>query len=222
MLTSIIGPNGAGKTTLINLFTGMLACDSGRLIFDGTEITGLSPHQRVRLGISRSFQITNVFQQMTVTQNLQLPVLARLGRANRPFVRPDRDPDVRAEVEGLLVDIGLAKARDVRARALPHGDQRLLEIGMAIACRPRLCFLDEPCSGMNQGERAQVQELIRKLTKTREVTFVIIEHDMDVVFALSERVIVMHQGKVLTEGRPEAIRNHAGVREIYLGEDVGA
>jgi branched-chain amino acid transport system ATP-binding protein len=222
VLTSIIGPNGAGKTTLINLFTGMLACDSGRLIFDGTEITGLSPHQRVRLGISRSFQITNVFQQMTVTQNLQLPVLARLGRANRPFVRPDRDPDVRAEVEGLLVDIGLAKARDVRARALPHGDQRLLEIGMAIACRPRLCFLDEPCSGMNQGERAQVQELIRKLTKTREVTFVIIEHDMDVVFALSERVIVMHQGKVLTEGRPEAIRNHAGVRQVYLGEDVGA
>jgi branched-chain amino acid transport system ATP-binding protein len=222
VLTSIIGPNGAGKTTLINLFTGMLACDSGRLIFDGTEITGLSPHQRVRLGISRSFQITNVFQQMTVTQNLQLPVLARLGRANRPFVRPDRDPDVRAEVEGLLADIGLAKARDVRAKALPHGDQRLLEIGMAIACRPRLCFLDEPCSGMNPGERAQVQELIRKLTKTREVTFVIVEHDMDVVFALSERVIVMHQGKVLTEGRPEAIRNHAGVREIYLGEDVGA
>jgi len=222
VLTSIIGPNGAGKTTLINLFTGMLACDSGRLIFDGTEITGLSPHQRVRLGISRSFQITNVFQQMTVTQNLQLPVLARLGRANRPFVRPDRDPDMRAEVEGLLADIGLDKARDVRAKALPHGDQRLLEIGMAIACRPRLCFLDEPCSGMNPGERAQVQELIRKLTKTREVTFVIVEHDMDVVFALSERVIVMHQGKVLTEGRPEAIRNHAGVREIYLGEDVGA
>jgi branched-chain amino acid transport system ATP-binding protein len=222
VLTSIIGPNGAGKTTLINLFTGMLACDSGRLIFDGTEITGLSPHQRVRLGISRSFQITNVFQQMTVTQNLQLPVLARLGRANRPLLRPDRDPDVRAEVEGLLADIGLAKARDVRAKALPHGDQRLLEIGMAIACRPRLCFLDEPCSGMNQGERAQVQELIRKLTKTREVTFVIIEHDMDVVFALSERVIVMHQGKVLTEGRPEAIRNHAGVRQVYLGEDVGA
>ncbi len=176
MLTSIIGPNGAGKTTLINLFTGMLACDSGRLIFDGTEITGLSPHQRVHMGISRSFQITNVFQQMTVAQNLQLPVLARLGRASRPFMRPDRDPDVRAEVEGLLADIGLAKARDVRAKALPHGDQRLLEIGMAIA----------------------------------------------VVFALSERVIVMHQGKVLTEGRPEAIRNHAGVREIYLGEDVGA
>ncbi len=222
MLTSIIGPNGAGKTTLINLFTGMLACDSGRLIFDRTEITGLSPHQRVHMGISRSFQITNVFQQMTVAQNLQLPVLARLGRASRPFVRPDRDPDVRVEVEGLLADIGLAKARDVRAKALPHGDQRLLEIGMAIACRPRLCFLDEPCSGMNPGERAQVQELIRKLTKTREVTFVIIEHDMDVVFALSERVIVMHQGKVLTEGRPEAIRNHAGVREIYLGEDVGA
>ena len=222
VLTSIIGPNGAGKTTLINLFTGNLSCDSGRLVFDGTEITGLAPHQRVRLGVSRSFQITNVFQQMTVAENLQLPVLARLGRAGRPFARPDRDPDVRAEVESLLADIGLAKARDVRAKALPHGDQRLLEIGMAIACRPRLCFLDEPCSGMNPGERAQVQELVRKLTKMRDVTFVIVEHDMDVVFALSDWVIVMHQGNVLTEGKPEAIRNDARVKEIYLGEDVGA
>jgi len=203
VLTSIIGPNGAGKTTLINLFTGNLPCDSGRLVFDGTEITGLAPYQRVRLGVSRSFQITNVFQQMTVAENLQLPVLARLGRAGRPFARPDRDPDV-------------------RAKALPHGDQRLLEIGMAIACRPRLCFLDEPCSGMNPGERAQVQELVRKLTKMRDVTFVIIEHDMDVVFALSDRVIVMHQGNVLTEGDPGAIRNDARVKEIYLGEEVGA
>ncbi len=222
VLTSIIGPNGAGKTTLINLFTGKLPCDSGRLDFDGTEITELAPHQRVRLGVSRSFQITNVFQQMTVAENLQLPVLARLGRAGRPFARPDRDPDVRGEVEKLLADIGLAKARDVRAKALPHGDQRLLEIGMAIACRPRLCFLDEPCSGMNPGERAQVQELVRKLTRMRDVTFVIVEHDMDVVFALSDRVIVMHQGTVLTEGNPEAIRNDARVKEIYLGEDVGA
>jgi branched-chain amino acid transport system ATP-binding protein len=222
VLTSIIGPNGAGKTTLINLFTGRLPCDSGRIVFGGTDITGLAPHQRVHLGISRSFQITNVFQQMTVMENLLLPVLARLGRAGRPFARPYRDPHVQAEVDSLLSDIGLAKARDVRARALPHGDQRFLEIGMAIACRPRLCFLDEPCSGMNPGERAQVQDLVRKLTKLRDVTFVIIEHDMDVVFALSDRIIVMHQGKVLTEGKPEAIRNHAGVREIYLGEEVGA
>jgi branched-chain amino acid transport system ATP-binding protein len=221
VLTSIIGPNGAGKTTLINLFTGNLPCDSGRLVFDGTEITELPPHERVRLGVSRSFQITNVFQQMTVAQNLQLPVLARLGRAGRPFARPDRDPDVRTEVQSLLADIGLGNARDVRAAALPHGDQRLLEIGMAIACRPRLCFLDEPCSGMSPVERARVQELVRKLAKTRDVTFVIIEHDMDVVFALSERIIVMHQGSVLTDGKPEAIRNHAGVKEIYLGEDVG-
>jgi len=221
-LTSIIGPNGAGKTTLINLFTGRLACDAGRLLFDGTEITHLPAHQRVHLGLSRSFQITNVFPQMSVMQNLQLPVLARLGRAGRPFAQPERDPEVEAEVEGLLADIGLAKARNVRAKALAHGDQRMLEIGMAIACRPRLCFLDEPCSGMNPGERAQVQKLIRKLTKLRDVTFVIIEHDMDVVFALSDRVIVMHQGKVLTEGKPEAIRNHAGVKEIYLGEEFGA
>jgi branched-chain amino acid transport system ATP-binding protein len=221
VLASIIGPNGAGKTTLINLFTGRLPCDSGRLFFDGSEITHLPPDQRVRLGIGRSFQITNVFPRMTVAENLQLPVLARLGRAGRPFAPPDRDADVRAEVEGLLADLGLPPARDVPARALPHGDQRLLEIGMAIACRPRLCFLDEPCSGMNPGERARVQELVRKLAATRDVTFVIVEHDMDVVFALSDRVIVMHQGALLTEGEPEAIRAHAGVREIYLGEEAG-
>src|SRR3989338_11514190 len=179
VLTSIIGPNGAGKTTLINLFTGKLSCDSGRLFFDGTEITDLTPHERVRRGISRSFQITNIFPQMTVVQNLQLPVLARLDRAARPFARPDRDPDVGAEVESLLGDIGLREVRNVRAKALAHGDQRLLEIGMAIACRPRLCFLDEPCSGMNPGERVQMQELVRKLTKMRDVTFVIIEHDID-------------------------------------------
>jgi branched-chain amino acid transport system ATP-binding protein len=116
VLTSIIGPNGAGKTTLVNLFTGRLPCDSGRLVFDGTDITGLTPHQRVRLGISRSFQITNIFQQMTVVENLQLPVLARLGRAGRPFARPDRDSDVQAEVDSLLSDIGLAKVGDVRAK----------------------------------------------------------------------------------------------------------
>jgi branched-chain amino acid transport system ATP-binding protein len=221
VLTSIIGPNGAGKTTLINLFTGRLPCDAGRLVFDGIDITDLAPHQRVHLGISRSFQITNVFQKMTVAQNLLLPVLARLGQAGRPVARPDRDPQAQAEVDGLLSDIGLSKARDVPAMALPHGDQRLLEIGMAIACRPRLCFLDEPCSGMNPGERTQVQDLIRKLSRLRDVTFLIVEHDMDVVFALSDRIIVMHQGKVLTDGTPEAIRNHAGVREIYLGEEVG-
>ncbi len=221
VLTSIIGPNGAGKTTLINLFTGRLPCDAGRMVFDGADITELAAHQRVHLGISRSFQITNVFQKMTVAQNLLLPVLARMGHASRPFAVPDRDPEARTEVDNLLSDIGLSKVRDVPAMALPHGDQRLLEIGMAIACRPRLCFLDEPCSGMNPSERAQVQDLVRKLGRLRDVTFVIVEHDMDVVFALSDRIIVMHQGKVLTDGTPEAIRNHAGVREIYLGEEVG-
>src|SRR5262249_61384992 len=114
-LTAIIGPNGAGKTTLINLFTGRLPCDSGRLLFDETEITNLPPHQRVHLGISRSFQITNIFPQMTVAQNLQLPVLARLGRAGRPVSRPGRDPDVPGELGSLLSDIGLAEARDVPA-----------------------------------------------------------------------------------------------------------
>ncbi len=221
VLTSIIGPNGAGKTTLVNLFTGNVACDAGRVLFEGTDITQLPAHERVRTGISRSFQITNIFLQMTVLQNLQVPVLARLQRAARPFARPDLDPEVQPEVQAILRDVGLWEVRDVRASALPHGEQRLLEIGMAIASRPRLCFLDEPCSGMNPAERDKVQELIRELSSKHRVTFVIVEHDMDMVFALSDWIVVMHQGAILTEGDPQAIRSHAEVREIYLGEKVG-
>ncbi|RMF86646.1 MAG: ABC transporter ATP-binding protein [Nitrospinota bacterium] len=221
VLTSIIGPNGAGKTTLINLLSGNLPCDAGRILFQGEEITHLPPHERVGKGISRSFQITTIFPQMTVFQNVQLPVLARLGRAGHPFARPDLDPEVRAEVEMLLREIGLEEIKGVRAGNLSHGDQRLLEIGMAIASRPRLCFLDEPCSGMNPAERGQVQDLIRRLAREWEVTFVIVEHDMDVVFTLSDHIIVMHQGAILTQGKPEEIREHAGVREIYLGEEIG-
>lgn len=221
VLTSVIGPNGAGKTTLVNLFTGNLPCDAGRILFDGVDITQMPAHERVRKGISRSFQITNIFPEMTVRQNLQVPILARLNRAARPFARPEFDPQVQAEVEANLQHIGLWGVRDVQAKALPHGDQRLLEIGMALACEPRVCFLDEPCSGMNPTERGKVQALIHDLRSKRQVTFVIVEHDMDVVFALSDRIIVMHQGAILTEGDPHAIRGDAAVREVYLGEEVG-
>lgn len=220
IITSIIGPNGAGKTTLINVLTGSLPCDEGRVTLDGEDITHLPVHERVRKGISRSFQITNIFPHLTVLQNLQVPVLARLNQAGRPFARPR--VSTATEVETLLKDIGLWEVRNALAGELSHGDQRLLEIGMAIASRPRLCFLDEPCSGMNPVERGQVQDLIRRLARERETTFVIVEHDMDVVFALSNLVIVMHQGSILTQGEPEAIHEHAGVREIYLGEEVMA
>ncbi|MFQ6014109.1 MAG: ABC transporter ATP-binding protein [Anaerolineae bacterium] len=220
VLTSIIGPNGAGKTTLINLLTGYLPCDGGRILFDGKDITRLPTDQRVRKGISRSFQITNIFPQMTVAQNILLPLLARQGRSRQAFARYDSYADSQAEAENLLRELGLWEMRESPAGELAHGDQRRLEIGMAIAPNPRLCFLDEPTSGMNPLERSEVLEVIKGLAAERDVTFVVVEHDMDVVFSISERIVVMHYGEILTEGTPAAIRDNAEVKEVYLGEEV--
>ncbi|MFQ5854933.1 MAG: ABC transporter ATP-binding protein [Anaerolineae bacterium] len=220
VLTSIIGPNGAGKTTLINVLTGDLPCDGGRVFLNGEEITRLPTDQRVRKGISRSFQITNIFPQMSVEQNVLLPLLARQGRTGQPFMRYDSYADTQAEAEGLLRGLGLWEMRDSPAGELAHGDQRRLEIGMAIAPNPRLCFLDEPTSGMNPLERTEVLEAIKGLTAEREVTFVVIEHDMDVVFSISERIVVMHRGEILADGTPDEIRENPEVREVYLGEAV--
>jgi len=219
-LTAIIGPNGAGKTTLINLLTGLLLPDAGTVRFKGEDITRLPPHGRVRRGLSRSFQIMNIFPSLTVRQNLLLPVLARHGRNLRPLARLEGETEADAEVESLLQEIGLRERRDARAGAMSHGDQRLLELGIAMATRPELCFLDEPCSGMNPIERHAVMGLMRKLSAERRTTFVIVEHDMDVVFALAERIVVMNHGEVLADGTPAAIRENRAVRETYLGSEV--
>jgi len=219
-LTAIIGPNGAGKTTLINLLTGLLLPDAGTVRFKGEDITRLPPHGRVRRGLSRSFQIMNIFPSLTVRQNLLLPVLARHGRNLRPLARLEGETEADAEVESLLQEIGLRERRDARAGAMSHGDQRLLELGIAMATRPELCFLDEPCSGMNPIERHAVMGLMRKLSAERRTTFVIVEHDMDVVFSLAERIVVMNHGEVLADGTPDAIRENRAVRETYLGSEV--
>jgi len=220
VLTSIIGPNGAGKTTLINVLTGTLPADNGRIFFNGEDVTRMPADQRVRKGISRSFQITNIFPRMTVAQNIMLPLLARQRRTGQPFARYDSYADTLAETETLLRGLGLWKMKDSLAGKLAHGDQRRLEIGMAIAPNPRLCFLDEPTSGMNPLERTEVLEGIKGLAAGREVTFVVVEHDMDMVFSISERIIVMHKGEILADGTPAEIRNSPAVREVYLGEEV--
>jgi branched-chain amino acid transport system ATP-binding protein len=219
-LTAIIGPNGAGKSTFINLATGALVADQGRLWFRGEEITGLPAHRRVRRGLSRSFQIMNIFPRLTVLENVLLPVLSRHRRAARPFARLDADREVIDEAEGLLVEVGLADRRNHPAGILAHGDQRLLELGIAVASRPALCFLDEPSSGLTPVERTIVLDLIRALSTARRTTFAVVEHDMDVVFTLAEWIVVMNRGQVLAEGPPAFIRDHRDVREIYLGEEV--
>jgi branched-chain amino acid transport system ATP-binding protein len=220
VLTSIIGPNGAGKTTLINLLTGLLMPDAGTIRFKDEDVSRLPPHVRVRRGLSRSFQIMNVFPSLTAQENLLLPSLARRGRNHQAFRGLEGEREAFADAQEILSEIGLWEQRDVRVGALSHGDQRRLELGIAVATRPELCFLDEPSSGMNPIERQAVLGLIRRLSAERRTTFVIVEHDMDVVFSLSQRIVVMNRGQVLADGTPADIRENRAVRETYLGTEA--
>ena len=221
-LTAIIGPNGAGKTTLINLATGALFPDSGTIHFKGEAITRLAIHRRIHKGLSRSFQIMNIFARLSVLQNILVPVLSRRGRAGMPFSKMEREQEAVTEARRILGEIGLLDEANDPAGELSHGDQRLLELGIAIAPAPELCFLDEPSSGLTPVERARVLDLIRKLSAARHTTFVIVEHDMDVVFSLADWIVVMNRGQVLAEGPPAEIRENRAVREIYLGEELTA
>lgn len=219
-LTSVIGPNGAGKTTVINVVTGLLPADGGQVLLDGEDITGLPVHERVRRGLGRSFQIMTIFPRLSVGKNVLIPVLARRGEASRLLARADGDAPAWGEVDEVLGAVGLAHLRGVPASTVAHGDQRLLEVAMALANRPRLCLLDEPCAGLNPPERRQVLDLVGRLGRETETTFVVVEHDMDVVFAVSEWIVVLNRGTVLAEGPPEAIREDPAVRDVYLGEGV--
>lgn len=220
VLTSIIGPNGAGKSTLINMLSGSLPVDSGQILFQGMDITRLPIHRRVRMGLCRSFQVVNIFPDLTVFDNVQIPVLAVRQRARRLFRPLSRESGVREEVSQVLDRVGLAAEAQTVASALSHGDQRLLEVGIALAVRPRLLFLDEPTAGMNPVERVRVLENIRGLSAEGKTTFVIVEHDMDIVFSLSERVIVLHHGEIIGDGTTREIQASPKVREVYLGEEV--
>lgn len=220
LFTSVIGPNGAGKTTLINLLSGYLLPDRGKVLFQGNEITRLGPDKRVRMGISRSFQVMNIFPRMTVFQNILLPVLSRLNKTSSAFSSLLSQKEAVGEAEKILGEVWLKEEKDFPAGELSHGDQRLLELGIAVASNPRICFLDEPSSGMNPIERIKVLELVKKLAGERKTTFIIVEHDMDIVFSLSDWIVVMNRGEILAEGRPDEIRANQEVREIYLGEEI--
>ena len=220
VLTSIIGPNGAGKTTLINLLTGNILADAGKIFFYNEEITHLPIHKRVKMGICRSFQIMNIFSKLSVFENLQIPILSLLDQSLTFFKSVRRHTDVNERVEKLLNEIGLTDKKDLLASTLSHGDQRLLEMGLALASEPKLLFLDEPTAGMNPVERVKVLENIRRLSREKHSTFVIVEHDMDIVFSLSDRIIVLHRGQILADGMPEEIKQNEDVRRVYLGEEI--
>jgi len=217
-IRGIIGPNGAGKTTLVHLLTGHLLPDTGSITFDGQDITQLPSHERVVRGLCRTFQVVDVFERLTVFQNVQIACITR-QRRNLRFLTPSAR-EAREEVERALNEVGMWEFRHRRAEQLSHGQQRRLDLAVTLATEPRLCFLDEPTSGVSPRERDQMLELIRSLAAARRTTFVIIEHDMQLVFQLCDEVTVMHRGAVLAEGTPKEIQANEAVREVYLGEEV--
>jgi branched-chain amino acid transport system ATP-binding protein len=212
---AIIGPNGAGKTTLFNLITGHLAPTAGRILFQGRDITGLAPHRVARQGISRSFQRTNLFPRLTVRENLRLAAAADGRGSFRLFGSVARLAAPLARAQEVARAVGLAERLDDDVARLSYGEQRQLEVGVALATRPQLLMLDEPTAGMSPEETQRMTRLLAALP--REVTILIIEHDMDVVFSLADRITVLHYGEVLADGPPDAVRADARVYEVYLG-----
>ena len=214
---AVIGPNGAGKTTLIGQLSGEIVPDGGRIGFAGRDITRLPAHHRSMLGLARSFQITSVFLDFTALDNVALAVQAHDGHSFR-FWRPARaEPSLRAPAREILREVGLDGRADVPSANLSHGEQRQLEIAMALATRPRLLLLDEPTAGMGREESKRMIETLRRLRGRQ--TILLIEHDMDVVFALADRVTVLVYGRAIASGPPDRIRADPAVREAYLGED---
>jgi branched-chain amino acid transport system ATP-binding protein len=215
-ICSIIGPNGAGKTTLFNLITGHLPTDEGKLTFKGLDITNRRPHQICRLGVGRSFQRTNIFPRLTVFQNIQAAVLAHRGKSFT-FFRPV-DSFFQEETGEILGRVGLGEYAQTVSGSLSYGFQKQLELGIALASEPELLLLDEPTAGMSAQETHQTMELIGKITREKGLTLLFTEHDMEVVFSISQRIMVLHQGRLIAEGTPEEVRRNPEVQKVYLGE----
>ena len=213
---AIIGPNGAGKTTLFNVITGTYQPSEGQVFFKSKETTGLPPHKLVRLGMGRSFQITSTFTWLTAFQNIRMGILSKRGIRFNFFRFLDKMDDVTRETDAVLKRINLDGERDIPANMLSYGKSRSLEISMALATDPDLVMLDEPTSGMSVDETHNAVALIRRLTEGK--TMVIIEHDMDVVFSLADRITVLHLGGILASGTPDEIRDNQAVKDAYLGE----
>jgi ABC-type branched-subunit amino acid transport system ATPase component len=215
---ALIGPNGAGKTTLINLLTGVLAPSAGRVLLGGVDVTSLSVHARVRQGLARTFQINQLFAELTPIETLSLAVSERLGHGSVWWRRLGGGDGVRAGAEDLAATFRLADVAHRRTTTLPYGQQRLLEVAVALACKPRVLLLDEPAAGVPEAERHEILAMLAALPS--DVTILLIEHDMDLVFSFAERISVLVNGGVLVEGDVDAIAADPRVRAVYLGEGV--
>jgi branched-chain amino acid transport system ATP-binding protein len=211
----LIGPNGAGKTTLFHCITGTLRPTRGTVSLFGRDVTGDPEHRRTALGMGRTFQITNVIAELTLLENMALAIV---GADRRKWVLHrgiDAFPDVRRQAEEGLAAVGLAERAAQSVRLVSYGERRQLELALALGTRPRVLFLDEPCAGLSPSERPRIAKMIAGLP--RDITVVMIEHDMDVALGLADRVTVLHQGRVILEGSPDEVRSNAQVREVYFG-----
>ena len=214
---SLVGSNGAGKTTLVNLISAFLRPDDGKIFFKDKDITFASVDERLRAGIARSFQLVNLFDDLTAFDNVALSIFSREQKTLRLMRLADRDADVRREADDLLRQFGLEAKRHVAVRGLAQGERKLLDVAVAYALRPKLLFLDEPTSGVSTRDKTQIMDIISSVVRAGNVTAVIIEHDMDVVFRYSDRVVVMHQGTILADGTPDEIQRDPAVAANLLG-----
>ena len=215
-IAAIIGPNGAGKTTFFNLVTGHLKPDAGAVMLDGRDVTGIAPHDLCRLGMGRSFQRTNIFPRLTVYENIQAAYVSHRGRGFNLFT-----PVAglyRAETESLLSAVGLLEKAHETSGFLSHGNQKQLELGIALALEPELLLLDEPTAGMSATETRDSIRLIERLAADRGLTLLFTEHDMEVVFSIAHRITVLHQGRVIADGAPADVRRDPEVKRVYLGD----
>jgi branched-chain amino acid transport system ATP-binding protein len=214
---SLVGPNGAGKTSFINVISALLRPDSGRILFRGDDITRTSVTERVKAGIARSFQLVNVFDDLTAFDNVALAIFSREGKTAHLGSLAHLDQDVTRETDAILDQFGLAAKRDDNARDLAQGERKLLDVALAYALRPKLLFLDEPTSGVSTRDKGQIMDTIASVVRGEGITAVIVEHDMDVVFKYSDRIVVMAQGAILAQGTPEEIRKNEQVAMVLLG-----
>ena len=215
-IAAVIGPNGAGKSTLFNLITGHLQPTAGRVLIQGRDITGVPPHRICRLGMGRSFQRTNIFPKLTVLENVQAALLVHQGRGRNFWSRAETL--CRDESATLLASIGLAEQAQMVAGTLSYGNQKQLELGIALASDPKILLLDEPTAGMSANETHDTIALLERIAGERGLTLLFTEHDMAVVFSIAQKIAVMHQGRIIADGSPAAVRADAEVRRVYLGD----
>jgi len=221
-VVALIGPNGAGKTTFVNVITGYHVPDGGRIIYDGRDITKVSRIKKIKMGIARSFQLVNLYDDLTVLDNVRIAVLSRMGKTGIFWKLVEGFNDVKKETLEILSTFGLEEKAYVLAKELPQGERKILDVAVAFALRPRVLLLDEPTSGVSSKDKHTIMERIVPAVRNEKIATMIIEHDMDIVFRYSDRVIVMYEGKVLAEGTPEEIKKSREVQEKLLGVGISA